>query len=28
MKSSGQPDQVLLEEELLLIARKAASARA
>ena len=27
MKSSGQPDQVLLEEELLLIARKAASAR-
>ena len=28
MKSSGQPDQVLLEEELLLIARKAASTRA
>ncbi len=27
MKSSGQPDQVLLEEELLLIARKAASSR-
>jgi len=27
MKSSGQPDQVLLEEELLLIARKAASGR-
>ena len=27
MKSSGQPDQVLLEEELLLIARKAASRR-
>lgn len=27
MKSSGQPDQVLLEEELLLIARKAASNR-
>lgn len=27
MKSSGQPDQVLLEEELLLIARKAARSR-
>ncbi|MGB5723881.1 MAG: hypothetical protein WBM39_05655, partial [Parasphingorhabdus sp.] len=27
LKSSGQPDQVLLEEELLLIARKAASSR-
>ena len=27
LKSSGQPDQVLLEEELLLIARKAASNR-
>ncbi|MEO9599149.1 DNA polymerase III subunit delta [Parasphingorhabdus sp.] len=27
MKSSGQPDHVLLEEELLLIARKAASSR-
>ena len=27
LKSSGQPDQVLLEDELLLIARKAARAR-